>query len=304
LNYSPSLFYKDYILQDREEKTEKYLIEGKLVHLLLFEPQELNNKFNIVPGKTPSDGVIKVLKAMSSQLVLFPNFDDVPDSAILDALKECNLHQALKEDEARVAKVRTDDVKDYWSFMSKSKLDVIDPDILARCQDYVETIKSNKDVMELFADKPSDFELDPIKAFSEHYLECSLNDRAFGLKGFLDFFKIDSENKTVTICDLKTTSKTISDFGETLEFYNYWMQAAIYYKLVLENLDKSEQDYKIIFKFVVIDKYNQVYVFDVSDETMAVWGNRLSVMLDQADYHYNNNNYSLPYQFLFGNVTL
>ena len=37
LLFSPSLFYKDYILLDREVKTDKHLIEGKLVHCLLFE---------------------------------------------------------------------------------------------------------------------------------------------------------------------------------------------------------------------------------------------------------------------------
>ena len=53
LLFSPSLFYKDYVLFDREQKIEKYLIEGKLVHCILFEPDEVENKFSLVPGKTP-----------------------------------------------------------------------------------------------------------------------------------------------------------------------------------------------------------------------------------------------------------
>ena len=36
LLFSPSLFYKDYILQDREIRTDKHLVEGKLVHCLVF----------------------------------------------------------------------------------------------------------------------------------------------------------------------------------------------------------------------------------------------------------------------------
>ena len=35
LSFSPKLFYKDYILKIREIKTDKHLIEGKLLHLLL-----------------------------------------------------------------------------------------------------------------------------------------------------------------------------------------------------------------------------------------------------------------------------
>ena len=34
--FSPSLFYKDYILKQREVKTDKHLVEGKLVHCLVF----------------------------------------------------------------------------------------------------------------------------------------------------------------------------------------------------------------------------------------------------------------------------
>lgn len=62
LLFSPSLFYKDYILQDREIRTDKHLVEGKLVHCLVFEPENLNEKFNVVPGKAPSDSVRKILK--------------------------------------------------------------------------------------------------------------------------------------------------------------------------------------------------------------------------------------------------
>ena len=65
LLFSPSLFYKDYILQDKEVRTDKHLIEGKAIHCLLFEPDNFNTKFNVVPGKSPSDSVRKVLKNMS-----------------------------------------------------------------------------------------------------------------------------------------------------------------------------------------------------------------------------------------------
>ena len=65
LLFSPSLFYKDYILWDREVRTDKHLIEGKLIHCLLFEAENVKEKFNIVPGKSPSDNIRKVLKDMA-----------------------------------------------------------------------------------------------------------------------------------------------------------------------------------------------------------------------------------------------
>ena len=60
---------------------------------------------------------------------------------------------------------------------------------------------------------------------------------------YIDYYKINHSTKMVTICDLKTTSKTIADFKETVDFYNYWLQAAIYSKLVFANKWASNPNY-------------------------------------------------------------
>lgn len=310
LLFSPSLFYKDYILKDKEIKTEKYLIEGSLVHCLLFEPQNFSKKFNLVPGKTPSDGIIKVIRKFK-ELTEVNNIStdflsEAPEwtNLILEALKEENLFQSLKLDSARLEKVQTEDAKEYWNFLSNSALDIIDQDTYNKCLDYVEVIKTNKDVMELFASVQTDFELDPVRTYAEQPLDCELKERPFGLKGIIDFYKVDDEEKLVTICDLKTTSKSISDFKETIDFYNYWLQAAIYCKLVFENLEEEQQDYNFIYKFVVIDTYKQVYVFDVSPQTLSIWTQGLEETLKVAEYHYTKKDYTLPYEFLVEKVIL
>jgi hypothetical protein len=72
----------------------------------------------------------------------------------------------------------------------------------------------------------------------------------------------------------------------------------------MKNVDEKQQDYKIIFKFVVIDKYDQVYVFPVSAETLIKWISSLREALQRANYHYSERKYDLPYDFATGNVTL
>ena len=302
LLFSPSLFYKDFILRDREIKTDKYLVEGKLVHCLVFEPEHLNDKFNIVPEKTPTDSTRKILYRVyeKDSTVDIMSADDL----ILEALKEQNLHQKLNEDSARLKKIQTPEAQIYWKFIANPNVDVIDQETLQRCTEYAEIIKGNKDVISLFESTQTDFDLDPIQTYAEKPLECSLKDRPFGLKGIVDFYKVDDAEKLVTICDLKTTGKSIADFKETIDFYNYWLQAAIYAKLVFENLEESQQDYNFIFKFVVIDKYKQVYVFDVSPETLSAWTQGLEETLKVAEYHYTKRDYTLPYQFLIEKVIL
>ena len=305
LLFSPFLFYKDYILKDKEVRTDKHLVEGKLLHCLLFEPDNLKDKFSITPGKAPSDSVRKVLKNMSLYTDAEKLFD-VPSEIVLDSLKEMNLYQSLKTDEQRIVKIIKKEFEPYWEFLSNSNVDVIDEDTLLRCKDQSEIIKSNSDVMAIFEEAPTDFELDDYETHAEKYLSCKLKGLPFGLHGYIDFYSIDHKEKSIVISDLKTTGKTISDFKETVDFYNYWLQAAIYCKLVWDSMDSVENrdDYTIEFKFVVIDKYNQAYVFDVTQDTLSGWAEGLGGVLKAADYHYKERNYVLPYEFLVNKVNL
>tara|TARA_R100000541_G_scaffold370_8_gene3153 strand:- start:2615 stop:3604 length:990 start_codon:yes stop_codon:yes gene_type:complete len=303
LLFTPSLFYKDYILNDREVRTDKHLIEGKAIHCLLFEPEEFANKFNVVPGKLPSDNVRKVLKDMRSNTNT-KKLDLVQPFCILDSLKTLNLYQSLKTDDSRVLKIKTVENEPYWDFLSKPDVDVLDSDTYLKCKERVDILKENKDVMSLFDEQTTDFDLDPIETHSEKYLKANLVDCKFGLHGYIDYYKIDNDKKEVVICDLKTTGKTVSDFRETVDFYNYWLQAAIYMKLAYESLGDNKDEYKIMFKFIVIDKYDQVYVFDVSDQSINDWADGLGGVINTAKFHYNSKNYSLPMDLLVNKIKL
>jgi hypothetical protein len=309
LLFSPKLFYKDYILEDKEIRTDKHLIEGKLLHCLMFEPDNIENKFKILPEKTPSDNVRKVLHklhdAVGSNQELLEDTTAWND-VILQALIDQNLYQSLKKDEARLAKIKTNDNELYWKFISNPNVDVVDLKTLDKCKDKLHLLLGNKDIQDIHisCNSKSDFDLDPVSVYREKYLECDLSEYKFGLKGFVDYYKIDEDNKTVTICDLKTTGKSISDFNETVDFYNYWLQAAIYSLLVYENHKDIVKDYKIIFKFIVIDVYNQVYSFNVSNETHNKWLENLSATLKIVDYHYTEQKYDLPFKFLINQVDL
>ena len=303
LLFSPKLFYKDYILKERELKTDKHLIEGKLLHLLLLQPDKLDNEFSIVPTKVPSESLKKVLKVISACNI--SELSIVNDKVILDALQEVGLYQSLKDESKRIAKVRTTECEDYYAFMcNTSGKDIIDNDILLKTTERVKQIKSNKNVMSLLEDNVTDFELDPLEAYNEKYLECELNDYVFGLKGYIDRYIIDHESKEITVIDFKTTSKGLEKFAETVDFYNYWIQAVIYITLVIKSSKKDITNYKINFNFVVVDNYDQTYVFDVSKETLNTWFNGLEEILKEANYHYIKRDYSLPYEFANNNVTL
>jgi len=295
LLYSPSIFYKHYILNQQEDRTDTHLVEGRLLHCLLLDAESFDKQFVLASGSIPTGPTKQVIDRVFRSAVEQRRTDESMSSfqsEILDILKDINFHQRLKTDEQRIEKILTDDAISYFEFLkNRSGKDVIDEDMYTRAKASVEVIRSNQMAMEALSG-------DSVE--SEIMLNCTFKDFPFGLKGIVD--RIIVRDSKITICDLKTTGKTISDFADSVEYYNYWMQAAMYAELVgcARQVDPSE----INFSFLVIDKYQQVYVFDVEKNTMLLWREKLKDKLEVARYHYDNRYYALPYEFATGKITL
>ena len=127
----------------------------------------------------------------------------------------------------------------------------------------------------------------------------------FGFKGILDNMVVDVKNKLVRINDFKTTGKKLEAFDESVDYWNYWVQACMYIKLVQNYLRKVLTDeWTIEFRFVVFDKYDHLYAFPVSQQTLDKWGTDFENLLIAAKYHYESKDFSLPYNYAQGIVKL
>jgi hypothetical protein len=305
LLYSPKMFYSHYILKQREDRTDTHLIDGKVIHCLLLNDGSFDENFILLPSTLPTGNSRLVVDKVYSQ-----NTEDTSSLAdykttILEILKEINLHQSLKTDDQRLSKIITEETISYFEFLkSKGSRDLIDSETLKRCNEAVELLRADKKVCELLGLYRT--EMENIDMFNEIELSSDVvGIEKIGLKGIADSIQINHDKKVIYINDLKTTGKTITDFPETVGFYNYNMQAAIYHRLVKEvykNIITS--DWTIIFNFIVIDKYNQVYCFEVSPQTLKDWDDQLQSKLVEAYWHYKNNNYTLPYNFATSQVIL
>lgn len=309
LLFSPAVFYNQYILGNKEEKLDSYLVEGKVIHALILDQSSFNKDFIVSPAKLPADNIRSIIDSvyysdiMRSDKIEVSPLESCKDK-ILEKLKEIDLYQSLKTDEQRIDKVITEQTKSYWEYLSKKEgKTMIDAETLERCTQYVEKLKTNVHICELLGIGKE--QSDTFKIYNEIELRMDLEKLPFGLKGILDNVVISIEEKYIMINDLKTTGKTISDFKDSVDFYNYWMQAAIYTRLVLDYFkDYIDGSWIIKFNFIVIDKHQQVYPFQVKSSTMLEWIKRLHEKLIEASYHYDNRDYNLPYQFASGKVYL
>ena len=308
LLFSPNLYYKHYVLQQREEKLDSYLIDGKVIHNLLLDDGSFEKNFILLPSTLPTGNSRLVIDRIYNLVKEGPGLLSDYKAEILDILKKINLHQSLKTDEQRLAKIITEETIHYFEFLKvKGTKDLIDSETLQRCNEAVDVLKNDSKATELLGTFRS--EMDNTKIHNELMLSIDKNSSAglssFGLRGAIDNMKLDFDAKIIYINDLKTTGKTISDFEETVKFYNYNLQAAIYQRLVKEKLkDSIDADWKIVFHFIVVDKFNQVYCFEVSTDTMQNWQIELDLKLAEAEWHYQNNKYKLPFKFETSQVIL
>jgi hypothetical protein len=311
LLWNPVVFHQLYILKMKEEKTDAHLVHGKIIHALLLEENKFNDLFIISPGVLPTGNLKLVIdRVFFHHLELEKNGDERDrledfDQAILDVLKDINLHQSLKTDQQRLDKILTGDAINYWDFLkTKGNKTLIDQQTYEFCKNAVDLIKTDVQICELIGCNVTEF--DNKDVYNEVLLNAQMNGKPFGLKGIIDNIVVDHDKKVIRINDVKTTSKDLKDFQDSVEFYSYWMQAVIYTTLVTTKFFNyiDTEGYSVEFRFIVIDKMFNVYPFLVSTKTLGDWLTRFLTCLEKAEWHYINKRYDLPYEFALGKVVL
>lgn len=310
LMWSPQVFYQMYVLGLKEEKMEQHLLQGKLIHLLLLEPEKFADEFMLSPTTLPTgspkmvvDAVFRHYEELRQTGDLRSSLDEFKD-AILDVMRDINYYQNLKTDQQRLDKMLTDEAKNYWNFLQeKGNKTLVDVATLKFCESAVEIIKTNKDVCELIGCSVTEF--DNKQVINEEAFTVDVPSKTWGLKGIIDNQVIDHDKKVININDIKTTSKDLKDFPESVEYYSYWLQAVIYLIAAgIKYKDLIAAGYDIRFHFVVVDRTFQTYAFPVQESTLNMWLDRFNKLMEKVEWHYNNRNYDLPYEFANGEVVL
>jgi len=306
LLFSPVMFYNHYVLNQREDGTDAHLVGGRVLHCLLFEPDKYDDHFVTMPGKFPTDSQRKIIdNIFKYHLTVGNNTLNLSDYSqdILTQLLTANLYQTLKTDQQRLDKILTSENTEYFEFL-KLSLDktTVDQPTLDGCKVSVEVLKNNSNVRALLQ-LDRDVEDKSIEAYNELFVKAELDNLPFGFHGVLDNVVVDHNSKTIFINDLKTLGKSIQDFPDSVEYYRYWIQAIIYVLLAKEKFSITD-DWNVQVTFIVIDKYNQVYPYQVSSETLVKWLESFEEIVQKIKWHYENRRYDLPYELALGNVKL
>lgn len=315
----PKVFYKEYILGEKETKEEKYLKEGQLFHLFVLEPEKFDDKFILLPTSVPTGYALETLHKLLTLVVSDVAFDDdgnelesytIPDldqhhDYIIAIMKRFNFYQSLKTDQQRLDKVINPECQLYWHVLQEqyqNKKVVVDIDMVNKAKEKADLILKNEECQQLLKAYNSKEDVR-----TELELQYDLPNYPFGLKGVIDCVKIDYTNETIYITDFKTTSKTLKEWKNSFEEseYMYWLQVILYKELILSLVPTgSKTAWKLKVNFPVIDKNNNVYVFPVSINSLYEWQVKTKEKLEIAKWHMENEKYDLPYEFYVGKIEL
>lgn len=307
LLYSPGAFYQHYILKQRTDVSDKAAIEGRLIHCMLLTPERFDDEFIVLPDTFPSDNPKRVIERLYKHLSeVYPGEEITRENsigylesiqnAILDILKDENLYQSLKTDSQRLDKMLTDKNMDYLMFLSKSgSRMVVEKPMVEFATRVREEMMAKANIREImgYDDREN------VNSYNEMEVVSFPEGYNFGLKGIIDNLVIDHNNKVIRINDIKKTSKALSKFEETVDYYNYWMQVAMYTKIIEGIKQTSFQvDYPIEFRFIVIDPYLHIAPVKVSDVTMCKFREMTEDMLHIANHHFTVKDFSMPFSVL------
>lgn len=306
---SPKTYFKHYVLGEKDQKSGKHFDEGSLVHCMVLEPDELKNKFVVMGIDTPTDNTRLCLEHLFSLDRSATELEEYAEE-IIAYLKEVNLHQSLVDDkkspfltgdEKRIAKIITENSKEYFRIMIEGKeKTIVDVASWDKCYAKAEAILECA---------KAQFLLKPIAETDEVRYELELSDRPdelqYGVKGIMDVIKVDRENKKIYVSDVKTHGGKLKDFATSAEKYDYWLQPVIYNILAKSLLRGKAFDYTVEFHFITVDQNNDVYCFPVSQESMDRWTEQLIQLINHKfTYHITTKDFTLPYDFANNLVSL
>jgi len=293
------LRYKTYV-KDRKDisKESPSLQNGKLVHLYVEKP----NEFLVSDLDRPTEMLASwVEEVFESRHIELEDIDvDSVDLRKAALAKRGDRYKSFKDDKAWEKFTLGFDYLaflinrgDYICVSSNTK------ELLEAC---INSLRINKVASKLLFD---DGEMFGDESFNEMaiYWNQKTPGKSLRAKALLDRVKVNNNDKVLQLIDLKTTSKPVSKFDESFEFWRYYRQMA-WYKNALKiwSKEKGFVGYDIEVYMVVVETTGvfESRVFKVSDAWLTKCTKEYKDLLDRISMAEENDQWLNPKEALSG----
>ena len=268
----------------REKESSPSLSFGTALDALMFGgEEEFNSKVVVKDITLPSDNVKNIIDKLNKDFPECKTLYDINPEDIQNCAKSFDYYKDSKFDNLRLKNIYEKGCTYFESLKEKR--------CIISSKDYEDVLNCRERLLEsdntsfLFNKNPFDTENEfyyQLKGVTEEFKGIN----TISIKGMFDIVKVNHKDKTVSIYDLKTTSRPIDMFVESYLKYRYYIQADMY-RTIMENAllkDNHYKDYKFDkFQFIVINRsQNPVIFYNIYD-----------LIKPHKLYYYNNNVYKI-----------
>jgi len=225
---------------------------GSMVDTMLTDGEDaFNERFAVVDFPKLSDSLILVTKRLADEFPEALNLSDIDDFDIARIGAECGYYAGKSYESTRVRNIRRDCNEYFDSLVCCSGKEVVSSRDYADCIASVDSLRTSP-ATEFY------FRQDGIDNIERQYqLKFKGEYEGIKLRCMMDLCLIDHKNKTITPCDLKTSSHLEYEFPLSFIKWRYMIQAQLYYELLRQNVVKDDyfKDFKINnYIFIVVNR--------------------------------------------------
>ena len=279
-------YFKEFVLKEavRDKDTDSTIF-GSLVDCLLFAPHEFEDRYVMGIAQPPTGQYLDFVKELMRFTVLSLDENGRVTRELEKMMEDAygavkfdrnGIAVAFKRDSFDVVKEKFigTDLELYYRQLrdcyGKTLIEISD---LERAQNVVNALRSNRnsrDIINLSSENTDGicevFDQFPVIGYVPAKIIGSENH--FSLKGLIDRLVINHEIKEIDIYDLKTAWDNEGEFATNYLKYKYYIQATIYYYLVIQWKNANGfSHYRVNFpSFIVAESSNYkeplIYITD------------------------------------------
>lgn len=244
----PSLF---------DRVTSPSLTFGSIVDCLLTDGEDaFQDRFFVATFPQPPQDFIPLVNAILKELGKeHNNLAGIPDKTIVEYLDRFGIYQNNWKVETKANKVREACNTYYQMLLLSQGKEVVSSEMVDDARQCVDALKTHPATKFYFQEN------NPFDGVERYYqLKFKGEYKGIPLRSMMDLAVVNTKNKTIQPCDLKTTGHKEYDFYKSFITWGYWLQAGLYTELLRQTIAKDDyfKDFAILpYRFLVINRYER-----------------------------------------------
>ena len=230
--------------------------------------EEFNERFFVADFPEIQDSQRKIVDTLYKDFGnTYQSLLEIPDSTIINYTEQLKFQLNWKP-ETRV-KVLKDNCSYYYNLLLVSEgKTILDNNTYTDVLDCVDALKVSDATKWYFA---KDNPFDGINRYYQLKFKGEYED--ISLRCMADLIVVDTLNKAIYPCDLKTSSHYEWDFPKSFIEWRYYIQAQLYWEIIHQNLMKDDyfKNYKLMnYRFIVVNRKTKTPLVWEFEDTKAI----------------------------------